>query len=301
MTVPKPLWVLAGSLAFWPCYSHSDPFTYGSTNNAAANGLSWEMTGAVLGISGVPGIDVSGVLYRYTAVKDPDDPMLVHVQNESADGNGYVFRETDNWSGLPGNTINKFVPVELTPLTNWGQGSIQVDGEGEVTNASVIYTFRVDECFDPQSSPSCDGYIDPNMFTLDQASYDYYNALDDDAVRNALAATDPELYEEEEEDESVEDAEEEAIKDDFEKGLSAAQNALTMANAVSQAAVISAMNSTANIQSYYSVTIQGGVYIERQQLVDSELPENPKGLRNGLAQQLKHEEMIQMQYKNFKF
>lgn len=301
MTAPKLSWGLVGFLAFWPCYSYSDPYTYGSTNNAAANGLSWDMSGAALGITSVPGIDVSGVLYRYTTVKDPDDPMLVHVQNEYADGGGYIFRETDNWSGLPGNTINKFVPVELTPLTSWGRGSIAVDGDGEVTNASVIYTFRVDECFDPQSSPSCDGYLDPNRFSLDQASYELYNALDDEAVRNALMATDPDLYEEEEEDESVESEEEKALKDDFEKGLAAANNALTMANAVSQAAVISAMNATANMQTYYTVTIQGGVYVERQRLVDSKLPENPRGLRNGLAQQLKHEEMVQMQYRNFKF
>ena len=288
-------------LAFWPCYSLSEPYTYGSTNNAAAFGLSWGMSDATLGVPVVPGLDVSGVLYRYTAVKDPDDPMLVHVQNESADGDGYIFRETDDWSGLPGNTINKYVPVELTPISRWGDGSIEVEGDGEVANPSVIYTYRLDECFNAETTPGCPGYVDPARYTLDPVDVDIYDAMDDEAVRNAMTATDPDLYEEEEEDESIDADEEKATKDDFEKGLAASNNALTLANNVSQEAVISAMNISVNMSTYYSVSIQGGSYPQQNQLVDSTLPENGRGLRNGLAQQLLHEEMVDMQYRKLQF
>jgi len=56
------------------------------------------------------GLQVTGVVYQYTAVKDPEDDMIVHVQNQNAQDSGYIFRETDDWSGLPGNTINKLIP-----------------------------------------------------------------------------------------------------------------------------------------------------------------------------------------------
>jgi hypothetical protein len=280
-------------LAFWPCYSSSEPYSYGSTGNAAATALQWSM-GTVIPNPG--GLEINGVIYRYTTVKNPDDPMLVHVQNEDLAG-GYIFRETDDWTGLPGNTISKAVPVELSPALSWGDGSIEVEGEGSIENASVVYSYRVDECFNPQSSPTCEGYIDPNPIRVEMFEYDPYNALDDDAVKNALKPTDSSLYEEEEEDESIEDAEEKATKDDFEKGLAAAQNALTLANNISQEAVLRAMNTSVNMNTYYAARINGGTYPDATQLVDNTLPDNGNGLRNGLAQQLLHNQMVEMQYK----
>ena len=62
------------------------------------------------------GLTVGNVIYRYTAVKNAEDDMLVHVQNEDALGNGYIFRETDDWSGLEGNKIYKVVPTGGIPL-----------------------------------------------------------------------------------------------------------------------------------------------------------------------------------------
>jgi hypothetical protein len=44
--------------------------------------------------------------------------------------------------------------------------------------------------------------------------------------------------------------------------------------------------------------MNGGVYEETTTLKDSQLPENPRGLRNGLAQQLLHEQMVGEQYNN---
>ena len=288
--------MLAASLAFWPCYSHSEPYTYGSTNNAAANGLTWGMTSGALGVPVVPGMEINGVIYRYTAVKDPNDPFSVTLSNEDTNG-GYIFRETDDWSGLPGNTINKFVPVELSPISRWGDGSITFEGRGEVQDPTVVYTFRVDECFSPEVTPGCPGYVDPTQFQVTTPDLEIYDALDDQAVRDAMAATDPDLYEEDEKDESIEKDEEKATKDDFEKGFAASQNALTLANKVSQEAIVTAMNASVNMSTYYTVRMDGRTYPERQRLVDSQLPENRNGLRNGLAQQLLHDQMVDMQYK----
>jgi hypothetical protein len=50
--------------------------------------------------------------------------------------------------------------------------------------------------------------------------------------------------------------------------------------------------------SYLNATIDGGVYQEDVVLVDKILDDNKQALRNGLAQQLLHEQMVQMQYDN---
>ena len=83
--------------------------------------------------------------------------------------------------------------------------------------------------------------------------------------------------------------------------MAASQNALTLANGVSQDRILSAMNTSVNMYSYYATSINGGVYKETTDLKDSDLPDNPRGLRNGLAQQLLHEEMVDEQYKKLKF
>ena len=56
---------------------------------------------------------------------------------------------------------------------------IEVEGEGKVTDALVLYNYRIDECFDEQSNPACPGYVKPVPVI---PVYDLYNALGDDAV-----------------------------------------------------------------------------------------------------------------------
>jgi hypothetical protein len=254
------------------------------------------MTSVKLGVPVIPGMEVNGVLYRYTAVKEVEDPFKVTVSNEDTRG-GFIFSETDDWSGLPGTTINKFVPVELSPIELWGQGAITTEGQGEVQNASVIYTFRVDECFTPENNPDCPGFIDPSQFVVATPDVEIYDTLSDENVLNSLEPTDPDLYEDEDEEAVSEEDEDKDKEDDMEKALAASQNALTLANTISQDALVNAINATANISSYYAARIDGGAYKETQTLVDSHLPENRKALRNGLAQQLLHEKMVDSQYR----
>lgn len=282
-------------MAFWPCYSYSDPFTYGTTGNAVVNGFTWSMGGLV---PSAAGLSINGVIYRYTAVKNPEDRMLVHLQNEAADGNGYIFRETDDWSGLPGNTINKLVSVNNIPISLWGDGSIEVEGQGQVVGATLAYSYQIDECFNPQANPICPGYVDPTLFLSEQNIIDAYDPMEDDAVLRTLEATAASLYEEEEVDETIESEKAKAIKDNFERGMAATQNALTLANGVSQDRILNTMNTSVNMYPYYATSISGGAYKDTARLVDSDLPENPRGLRNGLAQQLLHTEMVDAQYKN---
>ena len=53
--------------------------------------------------STITGLEVTGVIYRYVAVKDPESDMIVYVQNEDAQNEGeYIFREKDDWSNAWG-------------------------------------------------------------------------------------------------------------------------------------------------------------------------------------------------------
>lgn len=277
-------------MAFWGSSSQSDPYTYGSTGNAAADALSWAMSNVV---PNVPGLGISGVFYQYTIDKDPAADALVHVQNENALGTGYIFRETDDWSGIAGNTITKGVPVPNIPLEYWGIGSIELEGEGSISDASVIYAYRVDECANPQASPACEGYVPPAtpVTTEQQATYD---VLEDEAYRIATQKTEQEYKDEEAAKEDQSDDKERKAR--LERGLAASKNALALVNGISQDAILVAMSYTAGVDAYYAASIDGGSYADAPMLVDGKLPENKRGLRNGLAQQVLHEQMIGSQY-----
>jgi hypothetical protein len=56
------------------------------------------------------------------------------------------------------------------------------------------------------------------------------------------------------------------------------------------------MGYTDDMSAYYATQLDGGAYAETLTLVDVKLPENQLGLRNGLAQQLLHEQLIDLQY-----
>lgn len=286
----KKSWALALFLASWASLSHSEPFTYGATGNAAYGGLSWDMASIM---PDVPGLDISGIFYQYTIDKDPDADALVHVQNENALGAGYIWRETDDWSGLPGNTITKGVPVPNVPLSYWGLGSIEVEGEGTISDASVIYTYRVDECANPQASPTCDGYVPPVQPVALQEQ-DMYDALQDDAVKIATQETEQKYADQEQPREEQSDDKERKAR--LERGLSASKNALALADGVSQDAILASMGYTADMSAYYAAQLDGGAYADAPMLVDGKIPENRRGLRNGLAQQVLHEQMMQQQY-----
>lgn len=235
------------------------------------------------------GLEVNGVIYRYTTEKDPAADMLVHVQNENALGSGYIFRSTDDWSGLPGNTINKSVPVANIPIEYWGLGSIEVEGEGTVKDSTVIYNYSFDPCFNPQSSPDCPGYVEP----VNIDTFIYEDPLEDPFIKKELEKEAPSKDEDQEERDRRKEKSKKKEKR-LETALGAVNSALFTAQAVAQEAELLAMN----VQIInYQTSMPGGKYEETVQYKDKQLPENPRGLRTGLAQQLLHEEMVEMQYK----
>ena len=282
----KLAWVL--SLALLPSYSYSNPYTYGATGNAASTSLSWGMDSILPSITGV---DINGLLYRYTTIKDPDADMKVHVGNLNANGDGYIFRETDDWSGVAGNTIIKSFPVSNIPASNWGTGSIEVEGKGRVEDAVVIYSYRVDRCYDPQSDPSCAGYIKPMP---DLPEIVVYDALEDGAVVSTLETED---YQYDEDGKLIlSEEEEEEKKTRIEMGLTASANALTLFKTQGQNDIIMSINKQTNIAMYYNANINGGTLNDAAGLQDGTIKDNKKALRNNLAQQILHEQMVDMQY-----
>ena len=240
------------------------------------------MSGSLFPVPSIQGVDINGVFYQYTAVKEAGDPFQVSVQNEHAIDGGYIFRETDDWSGGSGGTIQKFVPVPYSPVGNWGTGSIDEVGVGHVEDATVLYSYR----------------FDADRVQQPQEAYDFsdvptYNALSDYYVLDALEPTDPDLYKSEEEERTAEENEE---KSDLEKALAAAENALGISDGVTQSMLLSAMNTATQMNSYYTATIPGGTYRETTQLTDANLPDNKRAFRN-LGQQKLHTDMVDHQYR----
>lgn len=273
-------------LAYCSC-SYSEEI-FGSTGNAAKDGYNWVMTNV---LPQQAGLTVGNVVYRYTAEKAIEDDMVVHVQNENARGDGYIFRSSDDWSGLPGNTINKVVPVNNIDISYWGNGSIEIDGTGSVSNPSVIYTYQYDPCFDPQTDPSCPGYIAPVDYTVENA--DIIDPLDDDMIQDELdrkASLD---------DDDQEDRDQKKMKSEkkidgrLEKVLGIVNTSLLAAESVAKHNELLMLNYIP--QTYYAA-IPGGVYEEKTSLTDKKLPDSKKGLRVGFAHQVLHQKMVDLQY-----
>jgi hypothetical protein len=292
--------LLGALVAFSPSYSYSESIApyFGTTGNAAAGGTTWSMDNV---LPTPPGLDINGVIYNYTIQKDVDDSVNVHVQNENAAGTGYIFRETDEWKpgSLGGTEIRKVVPViPNIPRTSWGQGSIEVEGEGSVTDPNVVYMYKVDPCFNAQFDPNCPGYEVPipdvtvSIEIYDATEDEYVNLSNDEQV--LLEENEKTVEEELDEDEE----EEEKRKREYRLAMLAETNAAAL---LEQNLRIQIMNRDMQSQinnNYLNKFINGGVYNETIKLVDKKIDDNKQGLRNGLAQQLLHEKMVDMQYSN---
>ena len=281
----RHLWALAAFLyCSQPSYSEE---VYGTTNNAAAFGLNWVMTNI---LPAQAGLEVNGLVYQYTAVKDPETGMIVYVQNEYADGSGYIFRNADDWTGLPGNTIrNKFVFPNLNAEL-WGPGSIEVEGEGTVEDASVVYSYRYDTCFDPQSDPSCPGYAE----TVEIPEVEIYDPLADQLIQEELERK-ARIQEEEEEQERQRRREQWALSNALEDLLGDGDNP-GLIDPVAEAMAMALTSRVLPTNYYYG--LDGREYFDTVVLDGGEIPDNAMARRNNLAQQLLHQQMVDSQYES---
>ena len=248
------------------------------------------MNTPTLGVSAETGLDISGVIYNYTAVKDLEDDFTVTIQNKDIDG-GYIFQDTEDWSGKYGMKIQKVIPLAYTPIERFGEGGIATTGTGSVENASVLYMYRWDLCRNGQNDENCPNYIQPLPVI---PKFEIYDALEDEFVKDATEETDGVGTDKDEEVRETEEEEEE--KERLEIAMAASENALTIANTASQASLLQRINNATNVSSYYVAQIQGGTYRESIALQGGKIVDNRQALRS-LGQDNLMNDMIQEQYK----
>lgn len=286
--------LLSVALVSYPCYSYSESIQpyFGVTGNAAVGGHQWVMDNI---LPEPPGLDVNGVFYSYTPEKLTEDDFKVTVGNEN------TWSDTEDWSGNPGGIeVRKVIGLPNIPREAMGDGYIITEGKGTVNDATVIYTYKVDPCYDPQFDPNCPGYVTP-VPVVPEIQIEIYDATEDDYVN--LSDDEKSLIQENEEQldkekkEEEEEAEEKLRKYRLEKALAASDASALFAENQRIKQMNDAMQVAVDIQ-YVSATIPGGTYKEEVKLVDKQINDNKNGLRNGLAQQILHEEMVNMQYQN---
>jgi|SaaInl5LU_22_DNA_1037371.scaffolds.fasta_scaffold38371_2 hypothetical protein len=297
--VPYSVVVLLAASCF---YSYSNSVvaqeTTGTTPNAAANGFTWNMYSV---LPAQAGLTFNGLFYTYTANKETEDDFTVTIQNEFANGVGYVIQETDDWSGLPGATINKRLDLPNISQTVVGEGSIVTTGEGEVLDPSVVYSFRFDECFVPLSNPQCPGYQD--------ALYQY---LLDNGLLNSEPSLDDPFYDEwvqfqlnRDSEDNAEDDDEKRVREDTTdldedvgiEMLNAEVNIDEFVDGATQNAIITALSTIPRFELYTSATLDGGVYNDAVTLNDGILNDNNRALRQFATDKV-HKDMVRSQYEN---
>lgn len=240
------------------------------------------------------GLEVNNIIYRYTTVKDPESDMVVYVQNEDAANPGqYIFREKDDWSQKPGNTIFKVLPQPNVLIDRWGDGSIQVEGEGQVQDATVTYDYRYDPCFDPQSDPSCPGYVPPMPDIYEPDLSDIYDQ-NDKFVQENEDSKKVKADEEDQDERERRRAMMQKKKERLEIALGAVNSALMTSDAVQKHNALMALSIIPD--SYTVQTIPVVTYEETISLDGGEIPDNKQARRVSFAQQLKHEQMVNLQY-----
>lgn len=239
------------------------------------------------------GLTVDGVIYQYTAVKNTKDPMVVNVQNANAIGTGYIFRSQDDWTGRPGNSITKVVPVDNIPSRYWGDGSINVDGQGLVTNASVVYKYRYDTCYNPLSSPSCPGYAQAMLDLLALKAAEPVDPLSNKYVKDALESKS--LPEDEEKKKDLNPKNEKKVDKVAVDKKTIINNSLISAEDAQKASSLEMLNNIPGFNAY-SINIPGGVYNDVIRYPDKNLPDNRRGRSLGIAQERLHGAMVDSQY-----
>lgn len=284
------LWLVSYS------YCYSDVVT-GVTNNAARNGLEWDMSNV---LPKQAGLTVGGLTYKYSVTKEVQDDFKVHVENDDKIRGGVIFRETDDWSKLPGNTIFKAVPLDDVVIDRFGNGRIRPEGDSTVTDPTVRYFYRYDECYDPLSSPECPGYAAAfRQFLLDSGllNQEISDPLEDENVKNALD-NETELKEEKKEEEEEKEEEEDDKKKSLEKRLALKDEVNKIADSTAQNAMMQALAQVERIESYIAKEIKGGTYPETIKLQDKKINDNRSAsLTLGLQSDKAHQQLVDLQYK----
>ena len=288
------MWVASYSY----CYSDT---TYATTNNAAQNGLRWALTNILPDFSQpFMTVEINGINYEYTMVKEKDADATVTLSHDDLANPGEkIFEHTDDWSDQYGGTIRKFFRFGYTNANRWGEGKLDIEGEGSIEDPYVIYNYKmvIDEtmqkCFlTPLADPMCPGY--------DDALSDYIANLeapeiDDPFYDEWVQANLDTEAEKPKEEEVIEEVEEEEREESLEEQLGAEQTLEAMVDTSEQASILAELAQVPKLNQYYATSLQGGVYEETLTLPTTNYPDNRRALRN-LASDANHRTMVRSQY-----
>jgi hypothetical protein len=133
----------------------------------------------------------------------------------------------------------------------------------------------------------------PNISEFDVSTI--YDGTKDARQDNITIEQDKENLENNEEDKE-EALEEIKRKYRLEKAMSVIDKNALVAESSRLDLIAASASAAFERQGYYSAVIPGGVYKDSVILVDKKLPDARAGLRNGLAQQLLHQKMVDMQF-----
>jgi hypothetical protein len=275
------------------CYSET---LIGRTPNAAINGNNWSMPSV---LPSTEGLSIDGILYRYTIEKDPNTDAYVMIRNKDTETSGYIYQRSDNWSNLPGSTKVGYDPILSTPSNRFGDGEILVDGDGTISDVTVMYNYTYNTCYNPLSDPSCPGYLDAlykylldnNLLNGSDSNNPYYNEWVQAQLNSKVEIEQVAFITTEEE------PEEEIKEKSMEDLLSISGAAEKLADSAQQEKMLAELSSLQKLNSYKAVTIDGGTYTDSVTIVGGTINDNGKALRN-LASDALHKDMVRSQYNN---
>ena len=277
-------------------YSSSSEIVNSSTNNAAKDAYIWQMLNL---FPSQTGLTVKGVFHQYTLDKSESTNGSVIIKNKNADGTGNIYENVDNWNGIAGSTKIGYDPVTPSLLPLWGDGSISVTGDGTLSDVSVNYHYSFDPCFIPLSDPSCpDFQANLYQYLLNNNLLDTEPNIND-PYYNEWVKFQLDRKAEKQKEEKLKEAEEEEKKEELsiESVLATSGAVEAIADPAEQLTMLTALAAVGRINSYYDVTIDGGIYTDTIKLNDSSIQDNRRALRN-LRNDDSHRKMIRSQYKD---
>ena len=265
------------------CYSYSySEVVYQKSPNVVVDGLTWTMTNI---LPQYTGLTVTGVTYGYTVNKRTEDPFAVTIQNQNKRDGGYVFRQHDDWTGLPGTTLVRTVPTN-SDISLWGPGEIVTSGFGTLSRVSVNYNYRYDTCNTASpTDPRCPNYKYRFDTATDPLSLDYVQAY---LQTKATLETD-------ETRESNRLFTENAATQKSPKLNNASANRILTQQAQQQAQSLLALNNIPGFASY-SQQIPGGVYTELIKYPLKVLPDAKSSRLLSASQERLHNRLVDLQY-----
>ena len=244
------------------------------------------------------GLTVEGVFHRYTLTKDATKDATVSITNKQVGSDTYIYEYVDDWNNIPGGTKVAYDAVPSTLGNLFGNGEIKVNGDGSLSDVTILYHFKYDPCDNPLTNPECPGFNDAMLkYLLDNNLIDsepdvsdpFYDEwvqfqLDQKAEQEEELASEEETEEELEEEISIEDV------------LSVVNAAEQIANPEQQLAMMQQLTAAGTLDAYSKMTIDGGVYEETIVLDGGEIKDNYRAFRN-LKQDKLHDEIVRSQFK----